>query len=497
MGKPVQCQWKAIALPSSSWYRKAYGVVVHWRCRLVQAIPRHQAQVSFRITLHACHDCTDATSKIQFRRQPFHTFQRSTKTHRQSIFIGFRSMQCCVRYIALSLTTPGAVWSSTVVFDVSSRPQEQSGHRQWDWRLPDPLSWTGASPRPSWRPLWRSTLNESSWAVGLAERRKKKPHVQILQFCSVRRIELQAETQQMGHLTEHRERTNLTATMPTCTLNLHSTGTNTHRLSRASSHDVTMTTCIRAIRKREIFLVNARPFPEQSSSIATCRVGSIKRGKGLVRGYLSTYLLRQGIFNFFRSTQSQGFFSLWASQDFQEVHKASPFWLILKWGGGGGFRLKPHIEVRFKWMWRDGGCLSERKKRQNGVWVSLPASAVRLRRQQENGARPTRTTSVFVVQKVHRRKARRVDDFAVQRKDKFFFLWWSRCQSTGKTLDLLCQWTLKKRLAGATSEPIPSFPSCACDWEHLDVAVLPGFCPAMGYMHFLAVTCATSLPLSF
>ena len=21
------------------------------------------------------------------------------------------------------------------------------------------------------------------------------------------------------------------------------------------------------------------------------------------------------------------------------------------WGGGGGFRLKPHIEVRFKWMW--------------------------------------------------------------------------------------------------------------------------------------------------
>ena len=44
-------------------------------------------------------------------------------------------------------------------------------------------------------------------------------------------------------------------------------------------------------------------------------------------------------------------------------------------GGGGGFSLKPHIEVRFKWMWRDGGCLSERKKRQNGVQVSLPACA--------------------------------------------------------------------------------------------------------------------------
>ena len=53
------------------------------------------------------------------------------------------------------------------------------------------------------------------------------------------------------------------------------------------------------------------------------------------------------------------------------------------------------------------------------------------------------------------------------------FLWCSLCQSTGKKLDLLCQWTLKKRLAGATSEPIPSCPSCACDWEHLDVAVLP------------------------
>ena len=63
----MQCQWKAIALPSSSWYRKASGVVVHWRCWLVQAIRRHQAQVSSKITLHACHDCTVATSKFQPR----------------------------------------------------------------------------------------------------------------------------------------------------------------------------------------------------------------------------------------------------------------------------------------------------------------------------------------------------------------------------------------------------------------------------------------------
>ena len=140
--KPVQCQWKAIALPSSSWYRKAYGVVVHWRCWLVQAIPRHQAQVSFRITLHACHDCTDATSKLtfQFRRQPFHTFQRSTKTHRQLLLV----------FAAAASGT--SLWAS--------RPQEQSGHPQWFLTSPhDPGAvWSSAvrltSPRSSfvnWR----------------------------------------------------------------------------------------------------------------------------------------------------------------------------------------------------------------------------------------------------------------------------------------------------------------------------------------------------------
>ena len=89
----------------------------------------------------------------------------------------------------------------------------------------------------------------------------------------------------------------------------------------------------------------------------------------------------------------------------------------------------------------------------------------------------------------------RVDDF-VQRKGQVF-LWLSLFQSTGKKLDLLGQWTLKKRLAGATSEPTPSCPSCACDWEHLDVAALPGSCPAaMGYMHFsCSHLCHLSLPL--
>ena len=109
------------------------------------------------------------------------------------------------------------------------------------------------------------------------------------------------------------------------------------------------------------------------------------------------------------------------------------------------------------------------------------ASAVRLRRQLENGARRARATSTFVVQKIHSQSHALTISFS--EKDKFF-LWLSLCQSTGKKLDLLGQWTLKKRLAGATSEPIPSCPSCACDCEHLDVAALPGSCPAMGYMHF-------------
>ena len=144
-----------------------------------------------------------------------------------TIFIGFRSMQCCVRYIALSLTTSGAVchpqWfltsphdprSSLVIgseIDVSSIL-----FRELVLPLVPPNGHCDVQLWTSLPELWVSRKGE------------KKPHVQILQFCSVCRIELQAETQQMGHLTEHRERTNLTATMPTCTLNLHLTGTNTH-----------------------------------------------------------------------------------------------------------------------------------------------------------------------------------------------------------------------------------------------------------------------------
>ena len=150
-------------------------------------------------------------------------------------------------------------------------------------------------------------------------------------------------------------------------------------------------------------------------------------------------------------------------------------------------------------MWRDGGCLSKRKERQNGVKVSFPRAPTSWSRERGQAAAPTRKWRTRLGD-LRRRRAEdpqpeaRVDDF-VQRKGQVF-LWLSLCQSTGKKLDLLGQWTLKKRLAGATSEPIPSCPSCACDWEHLDVAALPGSCPAMGYIHFsCSHLCHLSLPL--
>ena len=127
------------------------------------------------------------------------------------------------------------------------------------------------------------------------------------------------------------------------------------------------------------------------------------------------------------------------------------------------------------------------------------ASAVSLRCQQENGARPaTHTAShdfTFVVQKIHRHAL--TISFSCRLGQVFFVV--ITVSVDGKKLDLLGQWTLKKRLAGATSEPIPSCPSCACDWEHLDVAELPGCCPAMGwYMHFsCSHLCHLSLSLSF
>ena len=121
-------------------------------------------------------------------------------------------------------------------------------------------------------------------------------------------------------------------------------------------------------------------------------------------------------------------------------------------------------------MWRDGGCLSKRKVRQNGVQVSLPSCACIM---------VTRARSACGSNKKMAHDQLGSEDFDLRRAEDIFrhaltisfssrkdnFLWCSLCQSTGKKLDLLCQWTLKKRLAGARSKPIPSCPSCACDWN--------------------------------
>ena len=95
-------------------------------------------------------------------------------------------------------------------------------------------------------------------------------------------------------------------------------------------------------------------------------------------------------------------------------------------GGGGGFRLKPHIEVRFKWMWRDGGCLSKRKERQNGVWVSLPACAnIMVTRARSGCGANKKMAHDFDLRRAEDPQPEaRVDDFA-QRKGQVFFLWFS------------------------------------------------------------------------
>ena len=81
-------------------------------------------------------------------------------------------------------------------------------------------------------------------------------------------------------------------------------------------------------------------------------------------------------------------------------------------------------------MWRDGGCLSERKKRQNGVQVSLPACAYIMVTRARSGCGANKKMAhdqhTFSID-LRRHGAEpedpqvRVDDF-VQRKDKFF-LW--------------------------------------------------------------------------
>ena len=68
----------------------------------------------------------------------------------------------------------------------------------------------------------------------------------------------------------------------------------------------------------------------------------------------------------------------------------------------------------------------------------------------------------------------------------------------GKEASSVMSVDFEEALGRCDVRTIPSCPSCACDWEHLDVAVLPGSCPANRFVHALrlVVSCATSLSLS-
>ena len=50
-------------------------------------------------------------------------------------------------------------------------------------------------------------------------------------------------------------------------------------------------------------------------------------------------------------------FFLWGIRYFEDTNKKEKE----RWGGGGGFKLKPHIEVRFKWMWFPKGIFQSRR----------------------------------------------------------------------------------------------------------------------------------------
>ena len=230
----MQCQWKAIALLYPSWYRKASAVVVHWRCWLVQAIPRHQAQVYSKITSHACHDCKVATSKFQ----PFHTFQRSTKTHQQFllVFAAHSAASGIHRSERLTTLAAGAVWSASAPIrseiDVSSILFRElvllellvppDGH--CDLQL-----WTSLPE------LWVSRKgdkkNHTSTACSFV--------VFVESNCKLKRSRL-------GILLNTEEGQTWQQQCQLALWTFTWQGRTPIRLSRASSHDVTMTTCIRA-----------------------------------------------------------------------------------------------------------------------------------------------------------------------------------------------------------------------------------------------------------
>ena len=205
-----------------------------------------QAEVSFRITLHACHDCTDANSKFQFRRQPFHTFQRSTKTHRQFLLV----------FAACSAASGTSLWAS--------RPQEQSGHPQWFLTSPrDPRSSLVIGSeidvssilfRELVLPLVPLTatvmfnFERVFLSSGSRGKERKKNHTsKSCSFVVFVESNCKLKRSRWGILLNTEKGQTWQQQCQHALWTFTWQGRTPIRLSRTSSHDVTMTTCIRAI----------------------------------------------------------------------------------------------------------------------------------------------------------------------------------------------------------------------------------------------------------
>ena len=147
-------------------------------------------------------------------------------------------------------------------------------------------------------------------------------------------------------------------------------------------------------------------------------------------------------------------------------------------------------------MWRDGGCLSKRKERQNGVLVSLPACAYNMVTRAWSGCGDNKKMAHDIdLRRAEDPQARHALTISFSVRKSFFFVLIT-VSVDGKEAWSVRSVDFEVALGRCNVRTNTSCPSCACDWEHLDVAVLPGSCPAMGYMHFsCSHLCHLSLPL--
>ena len=187
-----------------------------------------------------------ATSKFQFRRQPFHTFQRSTKTHRQ--FYWF-SQHAVLRQVHRSephdprsslvirsgfwrlLTTPGAVWSAAVRLT-----SPRSSFMNWCF----PSSLLTATVTFNFERVFLSS--------GSRGKEKKNHTSKSCSFVVFVESNCKLKRSRWGILLNTEKGQTWQQQCQHALWTFTWQGRTPIRLSRVSSHDVTMTTCIRAIR---------------------------------------------------------------------------------------------------------------------------------------------------------------------------------------------------------------------------------------------------------